>query len=182
MDDHELLREFDRERSEEAFRELVDRHLGMVYAAARRMVGDWHLAEEVAQDVFCTLARKAGTVRPPQVIAGWLDLVEGRRDAGRATLQSVIENGPGSGFEHHLHLMLREIASLTSACWDAPRSRRSVSPGNSNGCTWCFNIPASFNRSGSRFGHALVPGQGRREGGALRKEIHRSRRYSMIAK
>jgi len=72
MDDHELLRKYDRERSEEAFRELVDRHLGMVYAAARRMVRDWHLAEEVAQDVFCTLARKAGTVRPPQVIAGWL--------------------------------------------------------------------------------------------------------------
>jgi len=72
MDDHELLRKYDRERSEEAFRELVDRHLGMVYAAARRMVGDWHLAEEVAQDVFCTLARKAGTVRPPHVVAGWL--------------------------------------------------------------------------------------------------------------
>jgi len=37
-----------------------------------------------------------------RVFAGWLDLVEGRRDAGRARLQSVIENGPGSGFEHHL--------------------------------------------------------------------------------
>jgi RNA polymerase sigma factor (sigma-70 family) len=72
MDDHELLREYVRDRSQDAFRELVDRHLPMVYGAARRMVRDSHLAEDVAQGVFRTLAEKAGTLRRQQVIAGWL--------------------------------------------------------------------------------------------------------------
>jgi RNA polymerase sigma factor (sigma-70 family) len=72
MDDHELLREYVRDRSQDAFRELVDRHLAMVYGSARRMVRDSHLAEDVVQGVFRTLAEKAGTLRRQQVIAGWL--------------------------------------------------------------------------------------------------------------
>jgi RNA polymerase sigma factor (sigma-70 family) len=72
MDDHELPREYVRNQSQDAFRKLVDRHLAMVYGAARRMVRDGHLAEDVAQGVFQTLAEKAGTLRRHQVIAGWL--------------------------------------------------------------------------------------------------------------
>lgn len=72
MDDHELLREFVQDRSEEAFSRLVQRHLGMVFSAARRMVGDEHLAQDVTQNVFTTLAQKARGIRPPQVVAGWL--------------------------------------------------------------------------------------------------------------
>jgi RNA polymerase sigma factor (sigma-70 family) len=72
MDDHELLRRYAQDRSQDAFRELVDRHLGMVYSAARRMFHDAHLAEEIAQGVFTTLAQKAATLSPPQVVGGWL--------------------------------------------------------------------------------------------------------------
>jgi len=72
MDDRELLDEFVKARSQSAFRELVERHLPVVYSAARRMVRDAHLAEEVAQSVFTTLAQKAESIRPPQVLAGWL--------------------------------------------------------------------------------------------------------------
>jgi RNA polymerase sigma factor (sigma-70 family) len=72
MDDHELLRAFARDRSQEAFRQLVVRHLRLVYAAAHRIVRDPHLAEEVAQNVFTLLAQKAGEIVPPQVVAGWL--------------------------------------------------------------------------------------------------------------
>lgn len=72
MDDYGLLREYVRNRSQEAFRELVDRHLGMAYSAACRMVRDPHLAQEVVQNAFSTLARKADSVEPPQTVAGWL--------------------------------------------------------------------------------------------------------------
>lgn len=72
MDDRELLDEFVKARSQSAFRELVARHLPVVYSAARRMVRDSHLAEEVAQSVFTTLAQKAELIRPPQVLGGWL--------------------------------------------------------------------------------------------------------------
>jgi RNA polymerase sigma factor (sigma-70 family) len=72
MDDRELLREYVGRRSQDAFHKLVERHLPMVYSAARRIVHDAHLAEEVAQNVFTTLARKAKSIRPPQVVGGWL--------------------------------------------------------------------------------------------------------------
>ena len=65
MDDRELLDEFVKARSQCAFRELVERHLPVVYSAARRLVRDSHLAEEVAQSVFTTLAQKAESIRPP---------------------------------------------------------------------------------------------------------------------
>ena len=45
MDDRELLDEFVKARSQSAFRELVERHLPVVYSAARRLVRDAHLAE-----------------------------------------------------------------------------------------------------------------------------------------
>ena len=72
MDDRELLREFVRSRSEDAFSRLVERHLRMVLSAARRMSGDDHLAQDVTQNVFTMFAQKARDIRPPQVVGGWL--------------------------------------------------------------------------------------------------------------
>ncbi len=70
--DQELLRAFVRERSEDAFRQMVNRHLNLVFATARRILGDPQLAEEVAQGVFLLLARKAGDIGNQQPLAGWL--------------------------------------------------------------------------------------------------------------
>src|SRR5258706_1508922 len=72
MDDRELLDRFVKDHSQGAFRALVERHLPVVYSAARRIVRDSHLAEEVAQTVFTTLAQKSASIRPPQVLGGWL--------------------------------------------------------------------------------------------------------------
>jgi RNA polymerase sigma factor (sigma-70 family) len=72
-DDAELLRRYARDRVEDAFAELVRRHLNMVYAAALRQVrGDTHLAEDVAQRVFTDMARKASSLQFPPSITGWL--------------------------------------------------------------------------------------------------------------
>ncbi len=70
--DHDLLRIFVTRRSEDAFRQMVDRHLNLVFATARRIVGDPQLAEEVAQGVFMLLARKAGEIQADQPLAAWL--------------------------------------------------------------------------------------------------------------
>src|SRR5438034_315539 len=72
MNDLELLRRYRETGSEEVFRELVDRHLGMVYAVALRQVRNPDWADEVAHAVFIALARKVGSLSERTVVAGWL--------------------------------------------------------------------------------------------------------------
>jgi len=71
-DDMALVRDYAANRSEIAFRTLIDRHLNLVYATALRQLGDSHLAEEATQAVFIALAQKAGTLPDRTVLAGWL--------------------------------------------------------------------------------------------------------------
>src|SRR5947208_2033447 len=72
MNDLELLRSYRETGSEEAFRELVHRHLGMVYSVALRQVRNADWADEVAHAVFIALARKAGSLSDGTILAGWL--------------------------------------------------------------------------------------------------------------
>ena len=70
--DLELLQNYADRNSEEAFAELVRRHLDLVYSAALRQVRSPQLAEEVAQSVFTDLARNAGKLKPDTVLTAWL--------------------------------------------------------------------------------------------------------------
>ena len=71
--DNELLRQYAQTHSEEAFAELVKRHVNLVYSAALRQVGgDAHLAHDVAQNVFTDLARKATSLSRRDSLTGWL--------------------------------------------------------------------------------------------------------------
>lgn len=72
LSDQELLGAYAQTQSEDAFAELVRRYVDLVYSAARRMVGDPHLAEDVTQRVFLALARQAGGLRDRPILAGWL--------------------------------------------------------------------------------------------------------------
>src|SRR4051794_31285649 len=72
-DDATLLERYARNRSEEAFAEVVRRHLTLVYSTAlRRTNGDVHRAKDVAQIVFTGLAREAATLSRHPALTGWL--------------------------------------------------------------------------------------------------------------
>src|SRR5438874_10600784 len=70
--DCELVTDYAARGSEAAFRALVTRHVHLVYATALRQVGDAGLAEEITQNVFIALARKAPRLAGIETLAGWL--------------------------------------------------------------------------------------------------------------
>src|SRR5262245_37185193 len=72
-DDADLLRTYAVSGSEDAFAELVRRHVDFVHAVAmRRGNGDSHLAKDVTQKVFIALAQNAERLAKYPVLAGWL--------------------------------------------------------------------------------------------------------------
>lgn len=112
-DDIQLLERFAARRDEDAFRHLVQRHLGLVYSAALRLVnGDAPLAEDVAQKVFTDLARKAGTFPRDTVLAGWL------YEAARfAAANAVRGERRRQAREQEAHAM-QELASQSTPAWE----------------------------------------------------------------
>jgi RNA polymerase sigma factor (sigma-70 family) len=71
-EDMELLREYAVAHSEPAFEALVRRYIQLVHSSALRQVRDAHCAEDITQTVFIILARKAGSLGPKTILAGWL--------------------------------------------------------------------------------------------------------------
>src|SRR5215469_7758900 len=70
--DYQLLRLFARYGDQEAFARLLRRHLDLVYATAFRKLQDERAAQEVAQNVFAALARKAWQFAPDDSLPAWL--------------------------------------------------------------------------------------------------------------
>ncbi|MBI3418480.1 MAG: sigma-70 family RNA polymerase sigma factor [Verrucomicrobia bacterium] len=70
--DIELLARYTRHHAEDAFAEIVRRHLDLVHSAALRQIRSPQLAEEVAQSTFINLARHAHQLAPDTILAAWL--------------------------------------------------------------------------------------------------------------
>jgi RNA polymerase sigma factor (sigma-70 family) len=70
--DGQLLQRFRAHRDTEAFEELIRRHGRAVLLACCRHLREPHDVEDCFQAVWLVLARKAGSIRKPELLAGWL--------------------------------------------------------------------------------------------------------------
>ena len=64
--------------NEGAFTTLVKKYQKSVHALAWRKVGDFHIAEELAQDTFLKAYQKLATLKNPNQFAGWLYVIADR--------------------------------------------------------------------------------------------------------
>jgi RNA polymerase sigma factor (sigma-70 family) len=71
-DDSTLLRSYAQKGSEAAFSELVKRYANLVYSVALRKVNDSSMAQDLTQQVFSDLARKASCLAKDVVLPAWL--------------------------------------------------------------------------------------------------------------
>jgi hypothetical protein len=75
LTDRQLIERFVDNRDpdgEAAFAAIVTRHGPMVLGVCRQLLGDHHHAEDAFQAVFLVLARKAGSIRDPDLLGNWL--------------------------------------------------------------------------------------------------------------
>jgi RNA polymerase sigma factor (sigma-70 family) len=91
LSDHELLQKFVRGQDEAAFATLLRRHGPMVLRVCRRILHDWHLAEDAFQATFLVLARRAEDIWPDRPLNCWLQGVA-RRVALRACRRGPVSN------------------------------------------------------------------------------------------
>jgi RNA polymerase sigma factor (sigma-70 family) len=112
LSDQELLREYAQKGSESAFAMLVQRHVDLVYSAARRMVVDPHLAQDVTQAVFIAAAREARKLQHCAVVSAWLHRVA--RNHAAMTVRGEVRR---RGREQRIAEMTNDTLEA-SAVWD----------------------------------------------------------------
>ena len=111
---------------EAAFAALVRRHGPMVLGICRQLLGDRHHAEDAFQAVFLVLARKARSIRDPELLGNWLYGVALRTARkARVRLVSRRKREEGGSMRHPDALFGR--AARWSRSWPASRPRRCTS-------------------------------------------------------
>src|SRR5215472_5358117 len=72
LTDGQLLEDFLSRREEAALAALVYRHGPMVWGVCRRVLRNYHDAEDAFQATFLVLVRKASSIASPELLANWL--------------------------------------------------------------------------------------------------------------
>jgi RNA polymerase sigma factor (sigma-70 family) len=130
-DDGAVLARFLHTGDEDAFACLVRRYGRMVLGVCRRVLGHQQDAEDVAQDAFLLLVRKAATIRVGDSVRGWLHTAAyrlalrarakaARHGRGHAFLEDIADDeraDPADRLAWHelrerLHLKLKQVPEV----------------------------------------------------------------------
>ena len=63
---------------QDAFTALVNKYQKSVHALVWRKIGDFHIAEEITQDVFLKVYKRLSTLKRPELFPGWLYVIATR--------------------------------------------------------------------------------------------------------
>ena len=63
---------------QDAFTALVNKYQKSVHALVWRKIGDFHIAEELTQDVFLKVYKRLSTLKRPEHFPGWLYVIATR--------------------------------------------------------------------------------------------------------
>ena len=67
------------EGDQQAFAALVEKYQKQIHALVWQKIGDFHIAQEITQDVFLTAYHKLTTVKNPNRFSGWLYVIADRK-------------------------------------------------------------------------------------------------------
>ena len=114
---------------EAAFAALVGRHGPMVLDVCEQVLADRHDAEDAFQAVFLVLARKARSIRDPDLLGNWLYGVASARPArpGPARSPAQNEGRPRCHVRGGTQAACRAVGpTAEQPCWPASRPRLST--------------------------------------------------------
>ncbi|MDE0685334.1 MAG: RNA polymerase sigma factor [Candidatus Poribacteria bacterium] len=84
-----------------AFAVLVEKYQSQIHALAWRKIGDYHIAEDITQEVFLTAYQKLATLTHPDRFSRWLYVIANnlcvtwlRKQAAQPQLQSLTSTAP----------------------------------------------------------------------------------------
>ena len=98
---------------DEAFGTLVRRHQKGIHALAWRKVGDFHIAEEIAQDTFLQVYKNLAQLKNPNQFSGWMYVIASRlclkwlqKNKNTSVMHSLedtpVEDIEESSYTHHV--------------------------------------------------------------------------------
>ena len=80
---------------QDAFTTLVNKYQKSVHALVWRKIGDFHIAEELTQDVFLKAYKRLSTLKRPEQFPGWLYVIATRHCVLMAPQEAGADKIPG---------------------------------------------------------------------------------------